>query len=299
MKNTSKVFVVGNGFDLSLGMKTRYSDFASYEMFWPFHTGYGGLGEHLNKAKEVERWLDIEAELFNYAKSLSNSHRADLDEHQFNELKYKLRNYLQIVQTRTKIDEESTAAIVFKAIVENGLFDQIYTFNYTSLQSIAHKLSLGKVCFQYVHGSLENDDLILGINDKDDLKCKYHFLYKTFDKYYSSVPLKFALARANEVVIYGHSLGHIDYHYFGEFFKNQSREDLKEEEGKKITIFTYNNDSRMDILRQLRAMNGGSLSNLFSNNDLRIICTDGHDFKHNDYIEEYINYLKEHSLKKV
>lgn len=59
----SKVFIIGNGFDISLGWNTRYSDFASNNRFWPFHNCVDGLSGHLEKNKILQKWLDIEKEL--------------------------------------------------------------------------------------------------------------------------------------------------------------------------------------------------------------------------------------------
>lgn len=40
------VLVLGNGFDLSLGMKTKYSDFASNEKYWPFKESMFANDDH-------------------------------------------------------------------------------------------------------------------------------------------------------------------------------------------------------------------------------------------------------------
>ena len=45
-----------------------------------------------------------------------------------------------------------------------------------------------------------------------------------------------------------------------------------------ITIFTYNETSRMEIMRTLHKMSNGRTSMLFQNNELNIFCT--HDEEH-------------------
>ena len=55
----SKVFIIGNGFDLDLGWKTRYSDFASSDC-WKWGYGLFGLKEHLRHRKETDKWFSGE-----------------------------------------------------------------------------------------------------------------------------------------------------------------------------------------------------------------------------------------------
>ena len=81
------------------------------------------------------------------------------------------------------------------------------------------------------------------------------------------------MQEANEVVFFGHSLGHNDYHYFKAFFQSQCVEGMKRDEGKRITFFTYDNNSRIEILKQLRSMNEKKTDLLFNLNQMEFICT--------------------------
>lgn len=47
---SKKVFIIGNGFDLDLGMNTRYSDFAKSE-YWPQDSEVNGCLSHYLKVK--------------------------------------------------------------------------------------------------------------------------------------------------------------------------------------------------------------------------------------------------------
>lgn len=295
-----KVLIIGNGFDLSLGWPTRYSDFANDTGFWPFvQEQNSGLALHLNGRSKLEKWLDIEHELFLYASAESNvsfrgNPNSDYDD--FFKVRKGLYNYLNDVQERIPISGNSVAAKVLAKVVNNGKFKDIYTFNYTNLQVIANRIGLGNIQFHYVHGSIEHQDIILGVDDHKVLVDGYDFLFKTFDKNYPSSPIQYSLADANEVIFFGHSLGATDYHYFQNFFKKQSESAMSVKDRKKITIFTYNENSRMEILRQLRNMNNdGSLTLLFANNDLQIICTDGRDPKDEEKIDSLFRHLDESS----
>ena len=63
----SNILVLGNGFDLDLGLKTRYSDFAGSDEWRKYSSKEGNLFKYLDVKKEIERWFDLESELFSYA----------------------------------------------------------------------------------------------------------------------------------------------------------------------------------------------------------------------------------------
>lgn len=304
----SKVFIIGNGFDISLGWNTRYSDFASNNRFWPFRKCIEGLSGHLEKKKNIEKWLDIEKELYEYAKNYPSGTIctvADKMQEQ-NRIAKDIESYHSLVTTLSlyikeecdmPIRSSSPAARVFKAIINNGKFEHIFTFNYTNLHIVAQALNLPTVPFDYVHGSLDNNDIIIGIDDHNEVRRGYDFLYKTFNKNYPSNPINYALQESDEVVFFGHSLGETDYHYFKNFFFDQSLSSLSVKDQKYITIFTWDEQSRMQILRQLRNMNEGSLEYLFANNHFQIICTDGKDVKDETKMCAFEQHMKECSLE--
>lgn len=301
--SNKKVFVIGNGFDISLGWNTRYSDFAKSGQFVSFAEGGQGLVGYLQTKLHTEKWLDIERELFLYVSGKSDcgdAQQIKSDYYAFNKLKMALSEYLLAVQKDSRILQSSPAAKVLKGIIENGKFQDIYTFNYTNLQSVANKLNLGTILFHYVHGALEHKDIILGIDDHENINEQYDFMYKTFDKNYPSSPIQYSLQDADEVVFFGHSLGKTDYHYFQDFFRRQSLPTMNIKDRKKITIFTYDDNSRLEILRQLRKMNGMngtySLSLLFSNNEFQVICTDGRDLKDDERMEAFLKHLQDSSI---
>ena len=122
---------------------------------------------------------------------------------------------------------------------------------------------------------MADDSAILGINDTEDtLGGLYDFMRKSFNPHYSSHPVSYDLKTADEVVFFGHSLGDNDYHYFQSFFRHQCDENLSPDEKRTITIFTKDENGRMNIMRTLHKMNDGKTSLLFQNNILNIFCTD-------------------------
>lgn len=93
----------------------------------------------------------------------------------------------------------------------------------------------------------------------------------------TSHEILYDLLDADEVIIFGHSLGKVDYHYFQKFFQKQCQEYMERSQGKKITIFTYDELSRRAILKQLREMNQNRTDLLYNQNELNIFMTNGSD----------------------
>lgn len=79
-------------------------------------------------------------------------------------------------------------------------------------------------------------------------KENYEFAYKTFSPYYHSVPLKFDLEDADEVVIFSLAMGDIDYPYFQDFFRNLCDPENRRKNAKRVTIFTYDESSGTELM---------------------------------------------------
>lgn len=296
------VFIIGNGFDLDLGWKTSFSSFA-YSQYWT-QIGRGLLFYFLDAKKNTNTWFDLEALLGQFGEERRktaipafNEESSDKDRDAFIQLKKYLKEYLEEEQSR-RINKNSSAVRVFKAIIHNGYFSSIYSFNYTDLKSIADKIEPGLSSsfeYEHVHGSISDDTIILGTNAEIEIDENYLFLRKVNDPNYSSHNIQYDLFDANHVVIFGHSLGKNDYHFFEEFFSRQCDKKMQRADKKKITIFTYDENSRIAIIEHLRKMNPDRVEALFSQNDFKIICTNGINDKE---IDEFISYLDENSLEK-
>ena len=121
-----KILIIGNGFDLNLGIKTSYKDFIQSEHFKDLVAKKDNMAEYFNEKNELNNWVDIENELTNYSIKVKNK---NLDiENNFNEIRLSLMNYL-----KEEIDK----------------VDAIFNFNYTNsvfkvteildIQNIEHK----------------------------------------------------------------------------------------------------------------------------------------------------------------
>ena len=295
-----KVLIIGNGFDLDLGLATRYSDFASKSDFFNVFFLNSELNRHLQNASTNEKWLDMELELEKYAQrekssySYSSDYYVDKDRTAFVQLKQDLTNYL-IQEQEKQLNKDSLAAKLLKAVYNCGLFKSIYSFNYTDLFLFAEKLGIDSHLFNIynVHGSLKKNDIILGVREGAELKPGYDFLRKSFSQNYSSYPIPYDLQEAGEVVFFGHSLSPNDYHYFSYFFERQCDESMRRTDAKRITFFTYDENSAIDIKRQLWEMNKHRTDRLFTQNDVIFIYTKNpDDSAYNDLFDSWIENVK-------
>lgn len=271
------VLVIGNGFDLDLGLNTRYSDFYKSSC-WPFSRRNTPLAQFLEKKFEINDWLDVEEALAEYGKKsfIINSDASKYDEEDFNTLKSTFNKYV-LREQESFVYKESTASRLLAAVLENGYFEDIFSFNFTDLKYIAkEKLGIkNKFNYSHIHGRSIDGTAILGVGDYADVRDADDFMYKSFAKSYSPPLMIPTLLNANRVIIFGMSLGRVDYQYFDDFFKRviDGYADDSIGDCKDIIIFTYNEESRRKILRNLQSMTGHKLGRLYTRSSFRIYCT--------------------------
>ena len=206
-------------------------------------------------------------------------------------IKTGLIQYVTQVQSGS-IKEDSIAAAVARAFVYDKIASQyhtIYTFNYMKLTNNidANWPKRFDAITKYIHGSVENNNIIIGTKDYK-ISQEYDFIQKSFDSNYNPPAMVSDLMSANDITVFGHSLGVNDSQYFKPFFKQQSSVGASR---KNITIFTKDKESELQIKRSLQEMTGCELSALFSMNDLQIIkvdeCRANSNMMFRDYIKRF------------
>ena len=330
------VLILGNGFDLDLGLETSYKAFWESE-FCP--KDYPApLIHHLNQRwgdnLEAVKWYDLENELLNYYNSRKdNPDYPDVISQElldyvrrFNEYDYTCRSYsaideemqelvklgygvfnqlpcwayiplqddfkqsqswrdrkaLQLIKEGlckylTSIDKpipDSLSSafhllLALKKTAEAGDFIDIFTFNYTRVQFRGH--SIDDIPVHYMHGNCQDGKIIIGTRDDLKVAKEYDFLLKAMDDSFTPPDIVTPLKEADEVIIFGHSLGENDRQYFAPFFLRQA--DYDNPVRKDITIFTRDDNSKVEIKRALQKMTDGKLSALWSINQPVIIRT--------------------------
>lgn len=152
----------------------------------------------------------------------------------------------------------------------------IYSFNYTNISKLYTDSRYQAEDFDekihYVHGSLKDDHIIIGAKDGD--YGNYDFVQKAFSPHYASTQLVKDLLEADDVHIYGHSLGDCDSQYFAPFFLQQVQPNASR---KSIAIYTYNEKSKEEIKKNINKLTGNLLSNLYSMNEFNIFTQEEMD----------------------
>ena len=189
-------------------------------------------------------------------------------------IKYGLTKYLEGIQNNN-IKEDSVAAAIVRTFAYNYEHLEeyaVYSFNYMTLHSIFNSNAIGVFnnITQFVHGAVKDDNIIIGTKDHQ-ISPNYDFIQKSFDPKFNPPTLGVDLLLADDITIFGHSLGVNDSQYFKPFFEQQSQMTAKK---KTITIFTKDEKSEMQIKRALQEMTNWNLSALYSMNNLQIIKTD-------------------------
>lgn len=277
-----RLLIIGNGFDIDLGLKTRYSDFAKSKYWEKLVENTNGVDQDLlnalKKAKETEAWFDIEKTMNDYVRTIRpeflGTDIVDKDKKSFVDVSDALSKYLKEEQASRSIKKSSYAAQVLQMVTDVGGFEY-YTFNYTSLGSIANAcgVKVDSSHITHVHGSLENDSIILGVltDPANQIHEQYSFMYKDNSRFYSSNNMYEDFEKAEDIIFFGHSINGMDFPYFKDFFIKQSGM-AGEYKRKHITIFTYDDASNQQIRNSIRNAQV-DLTQLFRRNDINIIQT--------------------------
>ncbi|MFN8356171.1 MAG: AbiH family protein [Spirosomataceae bacterium] len=202
------LFIIGNGFDINLGLKTRYQDFYDFYISKPSKSST--IYELKNNiSKDLKNWANLELELGKYTKNISSidefdeiyddliQHLGDYLEEQENSFLFKpekLENFLSdlfkldsFLSPAEKVDYE-TFTNIWK---ERTWKVNLMTFNYTKIiekilgEAIEQNMSIGKhhetfdVVFQglvHIHG-YHDERMILGVNDVSQIQnIKLHMV---------------------------------------------------------------------------------------------------------------------------
>ena len=134
-------------------------------------------------------------------------------------IKEGLCKYLNSINVQEYKKESVALKVLYAAekARESGDFLNIYTFNYTPLP-----VDYGngfKDIVHYVHGNCDSGKIIVGTKDDLSIDMNYDFLQKSFDPDYNPPAIVADLLEADEVIVFGHSIGENDRQYFKAFFK--------------------------------------------------------------------------------
>jgi len=284
-----KILILGNGFDLDMGLKTRYSDFAKSPEWDNLYRTFKRVNESnlagfLKKKATEQNWFAIEDCLAEYAQKKIEQQDFSCvsdDKWFFELLEESLETYLDLVSQDMK-DKNHLATRLLEMMNERKIFDKVYSFNYISHEALHRWCGCNyerDVC--YIHQKLYCG-IVLGVAEKDITDNRYSFLRKVSHSQYPFTNLGRYLMLADEVVIYGHSLNSIDFDYFRAFFQECSKYHPNVSP-KKVTIITRNDESVQAIKDNLHT-NGISVTELSQFCELTFIALE--KYYRNDFYEQ-------------
>lgn len=264
MKRFINVLVIGNGFDIDLGLKTKYSDFLNSEEFYScIGNMKTKLGQYLKNAHETERWIDLEQQLKQFV-CQEKSLKSDKFKRDFKILKEGLQLYLDKAQ-KTSLNDESLAYQLINKIKDEKTL--IINFNYTdTVERLLNSFgSNSNIIHHQIHGSLASGDIVVGVEDEAKLPEDYKFLIKGLNGYKGDSHFQESFIKCNNLIIFGHSLGITDSSFFYDVFSLSDSNSSKSRAHRKVSIFYYGedgNDNLNDRLmffmgRNFRIITGG------------------------------------------
>jgi len=317
----SKILIIGNGFDLNLGLKTSYSHFIHSEQLQNLISNGNQLAAHLNKKHTLQNWVDIEHELkqylirtfkikleYEYERNnevvLTEQEQQDQLKYEFIALKNALAEYLiQSSKTiRDMTDNNSQAAKILRCGYSKNLstesirlrtpyFNEIFTFNYTNFFNsffIGNDRKFSQI--HHIHGSLENNNIVFGIEDdafslKNDINLlnsaphlKYSsenhftFLNKSDHFAFGKAPdVSNAIANSHEIHFFGCSLGDTDNAHFRRAFKEISTQispKTTSSTKRKIYFYVYGKTGYRSIYNRIMALTDSQVSEFKLINDV-------------------------------
>ncbi len=239
--NPSIILVIGNGFDLDLGLNTSYKAFIDKMYLNTQHPESTNtlIDSMIEKYKEA-KWIDIELFLRDYALSYENK---DIEENRNVELEYKkLSSDLNMFMSQYKYGDNkrnylgkyiynvgsiSSKLLKWISVQSNS---RVYSFNYTNLNDIAcslneqQNLNIKDLDIRYIHGETCSSydgriaPIIVGIDDinvKEEFRC----MIKSAHSSYNSGIIS-DLSNSTHVIFFGFGMGKTDHSYFRNFFKS-------------------------------------------------------------------------------
>ena len=274
-------FIIGNGFDIDMGLPSKYSDFIkSKEWKGVVKRVEGFLADssyrnhsliaQLQLASMDSMWFDIEQEISKFVKCHPTNSQQEIGEikWEFDLIKEGLASYLKRITSNFTADNSKLSTALHYRLRECPLTATEIYFNYTYPRQYI-KLPIREEIFNggqhwvtFVHGSLKDNDIVLGcdLQDGEQVNRQLSFMYK-YNQLKRANHIARNILEAKEIIFFGHSINEMDFCYFKEFFKVAS---ASPNPIRHLTIITYDDESERNIKDNIRNQ-GISVSDLYSN----------------------------------
>ena len=186
--------IIGNGFDLDMGLPSKYSDFVESEEWkklmnrFPRLLNHNGnsqksLLEQLQLASAESQWFDIEEEIHQFVKSCHycSDREIGIIRRHFELVKEALSRYLNRISKDFKADEKKLGYKLLAHLQDSPLTIFEIIFNYTYPQGFLKIPTYYKGCFvSFVHGELSKNNIVLGcdLQEGEEVNRQLSFMYK-------------------------------------------------------------------------------------------------------------------------
>ncbi|MCI8800570.1 MAG: hypothetical protein HFH88_12280 [Lachnospiraceae bacterium] len=241
-------FLIGNGFDINVGLNTRYSDFYPY-----FIKNYPDNLLAKNIEGNIEAWSDLELGIGKYTEKISLPDERNFEQYE-KDLEECLADYLKEETYKINLREEGRKKQVglimlnsitnfyshFPKIIEQDILRVLpvhpderkysfISFNYTDTLELCLKAAKEQDTGRqfrsedviHIHGTI-SDNMVLGVNDKNqianknfqrDIEKKELLIKEEINKSYKNSRIQEARAAIDDssvICVFGMSIGETD-----------------------------------------------------------------------------------------
>lgn len=268
--------IIGNGFDLDMGLPSKYSDFVEskewkdaihgFNTFLMFeeYRNHSLIGQ-LKYVSENSLWFDIEEEIHKFIIKHPDNTENDIRDikAEFEKIKISLSDYLNRISKDFKADEKKLGYQLLTLLQKSPFTISEIIFNYTYPHSFLKIPTYYKGCFvSFVHGSLKDNNIVLGcdLQEGEEVNKQLSFMYK-YNMLTNANNTGYHLQEAKEIIFYGHSVNEMDFRYFKAFLTTLSTTPCP---SKHLTIITYDEASERNIKDNIQSQ-GVSVTGLYNN----------------------------------
>jgi hypothetical protein len=196
-------FIIGNGFDLALGLPTRYADFIQSEFYKELIDNSNELAKHIMGQSTESNWSGIEDDLEKYIeRNIYESYKKYTDnvagdgskkldqlinnfDKNYQEIKKSLFNYLESLKVNPRSNPKKIQNFFNNKINSYKNLD-VYNFNYTSFFNCFY--SNEKINHIHVHGCIEAEinSIIFGVKNHQGIGKEFSFIKKEMHANYGT-----------------------------------------------------------------------------------------------------------------
>lgn len=267
--------IIGNGFDINLGLPTSYNNFVESEQFNDMVYRGNELAIHLKNKYELQNWIDIENELKTYSKEIEDvSFKRNFELLTFALIQYINNLNYSIIKT------SSLAYKLISTIAEHCNDFIILDYNYTqSIELILRGKYVAdeiiKNSLIKVHGEASKNDIIFGVEDNANIRPEHVFLRKAYPRYYKALNFNSIFNEINDLIFFGHSLGETDHTYFQRLFSESCSDGYNpysdNKRNKAFHFYYYTEDGYHKLMQQIDALTYHKLTSFRQFNNVKFI----------------------------